>query len=60
MIQRDMFNLPFVKMFKLYEKSIKKINVKFEEKYKVLFSYNSKNGIIDYSSFCKIIYNMKF
>jgi hypothetical protein len=60
MTQRDMFNLSFVKMFKLYEKSINILNKKNEMKFKVLFSYNSGNGIIDYSSFCKIIYDMKF
>lgn len=59
MTQKELFDLSFVKMFKLYEKSIKKINDKFNINLKILFSYNSGNGIVDYSSFCKLIFDMK-
>lgn len=59
MTQKDMFNLSFIKMYKLYEKSVGILNKKFNIDFKILFSYNSGNGIIDYSNFCGIIYDMK-
>jgi hypothetical protein len=54
--QEDIFKMNLSKFIRTYEKSVNILNKKYNQKFKILVSYNSNNGIIDYANIKRLIF----